>query len=202
MGKHRWKGELAKPIRPRVIRPRGLRVTAKRAQAANRQMEALYRRAIKKEYLVKLDLLMDEYGITDKTDFFSLALALAIEHLPSFKIDATPLRLEGDDQGPQFVVQDNNRGRPTKWSPRPLNNLLNAVEEIKEKDSLSTDDEALSRLARRVKWSRPANQRREQWLKTLKNRLAEARRCARLVRIAEADLLEQLKQLSGPNPGN
>jgi hypothetical protein len=27
MGKHRWKGELAKPIRPKVIRPEGLAVT-------------------------------------------------------------------------------------------------------------------------------------------------------------------------------
>jgi hypothetical protein len=41
MGKHRWKGELAKPIRPKVIRPRGLRVTKKTAQVANEEMEDL-----------------------------------------------------------------------------------------------------------------------------------------------------------------
>jgi hypothetical protein len=69
MGKHRWKGELATPIRPKVIRPGGLRVTKKTAQVANEEMEDLYRRAIEEEYLVKLELLMDHYGITDKTDF-------------------------------------------------------------------------------------------------------------------------------------
>jgi hypothetical protein len=51
MGKHRWKGELAKPIRPKVIRPRGLRATKKTAQVANEEMEDLYLRAIEEEYL-------------------------------------------------------------------------------------------------------------------------------------------------------
>ena len=128
MTKHRWKGELAKPIRPKVIRPRGLRVTADTVAAANREMDDLYRKAIEKEYLAKLILLMDEYGIADKTDFFSLALALAIEHIPGFKIDPTPLRLEQiDDQGVQLVVQDNREGRPPEWPLKRLNNLLSAV---------------------------------------------------------------------------
>src|SRR5262249_54551939 len=116
---------------------------------------------------------MDEYGITDKTNFFNLALALAIEHVPGFGIDPTPLRLE---QG--LVVQDNREGRPPEWPLKRLDNLLSAVEETKKKHNLSTDREALSVLAQRAKWSRPANHRGspEQWLKTLKNRLAEARR--------------------------
>jgi hypothetical protein len=83
MGQHRWKGELAKPIRPKVIRPRGLRVTTKtEAEAANKEMEELYRQAIEEAWLVKLGLLMDEYGIADKDDFYSLALALAINTKP------------------------------------------------------------------------------------------------------------------------
>jgi hypothetical protein len=179
MTKHRWKGELAKPIRPKVIRPRGLRVTADTVAAANREMDDLYRKAIEKEYLAKLILLMDECGIADKTDFFSLALALAIEHIPGFKIDPTPLRLEQiDDQGVQLVVQDNREGRPPEWPLKRLNNLLSAVEETKRKQGLSKDREALSVLAQRGEWARPANHRGgpEQWLKTLKNRLAEARR--------------------------
>jgi len=172
MGKHRWKGELAKPIRPQVIRPRGLRVAADTVSKANNEMEALYRQAIWKEYHRKLGLLMDEYGITDKTDFFNLALALAIEHVPGFGIDPTPLRLE---EG--LVVQDNREGRPPEWPFKRLNNLLSAVEETKKKHSLSTDREALSVLAQRAEWSRPANHRGspEQRLKTLKNRLAEVR---------------------------
>ena len=137
MGKHRWKGELAKPIRLKVIRPQGLRVTAKTARAANKQMEDLYRQAIENEYLAKLELLMDEYGITDKTDFSNLALALAIEHVPGFRIDPTPLRLEQfDDQGIQVVVQDNREGRKPKWSLKRRNDLRRDVEE-KNKNCLS-----------------------------------------------------------------
>jgi hypothetical protein len=179
MGKHRWKGELGKPIRPKVIRPRGLRVTKKTAQVANAEMEDLYRRAIEEEYLVKLELLMHRYGITDKTDFPSLALALAIElGIPGFKIDPMPLRLEQiDDQGIQLVVQDNRKGpRPKWWLKR--RKLLAAVTATKKKYRLSKDNEALSVLANRSEWSPPGNYRgdREQWLKTLKNQLAEARR--------------------------
>jgi hypothetical protein len=61
---HRWTGELAKAIRPKVVRPRGLAVTAETVQAANKEMEDLYQQAIENEYLVKLHLLMDDYGIT------------------------------------------------------------------------------------------------------------------------------------------
>lgn len=177
MGKHRWKGELAKPIRLKVIRPQGLRVTAKTARAANKQMEDLYRQAIENEYLAKLELLMDEYGITDKTDFSNLALALAIEHVPGFRIDPTPLRLEQfDDQGIQVVVQDNREGRKPKWSLKRRNDLRRDVEE-KNKNGLS-DHEALSILvSQRAEWARPPNHRGglEAWRKTLKNQLAVAR---------------------------
>jgi hypothetical protein len=171
---HRWTGELAKPIRPKVVRPRGLAVTAETVQAANKEMEDLYRQAIENEYLVKLNLLMDDYGITDKTNFFRLALALAHEHVRGFKLDLT-LRLDGPDEGPWLVVQDNNRGRPPKWPEKRLD-LLSAVEQAKKKHNLSRDHDALSQLARHGKWFRPAGQRSEQWLKTLKNQLAQARK--------------------------
>jgi cytochrome P450 len=83
--KRRWKGELAKPIRPKVIRPRGLAITdAKTVARANEEMEDLYRQAIEEKRAEKLCLLMDHYGIADKADFFSLALALAIDHHPGF----------------------------------------------------------------------------------------------------------------------
>jgi hypothetical protein len=123
-----------------------------------------------------------------KTNFFRLALALAHEHVPGFKLDLT-LRLDGPDEGPWLVVQDNNRGRPSEWPEKRLD-LLSAVEQAKKRHNLSTDHDALSLLARHGKWSRPAGPRSEQWLKTLKNRLAEARRVAVLVRTAEAGLLD------------
>jgi hypothetical protein len=179
MGKHRWRGELAKPIRPKVIRPRGLRVTKTTAQAANKEMEDLYQRAIEEEYLVKLELLMDHYGITNKTDFPSLALALAIElGIPGFRVDPTPLRLEQIGEGISLVVQDSRKGPRPRWSLKRRADLLSAVEEVKKKGSISTDHEALRVLARRPEWSPPDNHRggEEQWRKTLKNRLAEARR--------------------------
>jgi hypothetical protein len=179
MGKHRWKGGLARPIRPKVIRPRGLRVTKKTAQFANEEMEALYRRAILREYLVKLELLMDHYGITDKTDFPSLALALAIElRIPGFKVDPTPLRAEQiGDEGIQLIVQDHWKGPRPKW-PLKRHKLLSAVTATKQRQRISKDNEALSILANHPEWAPPYNYRgdRDRWLKTLKNQLAEARR--------------------------
>jgi hypothetical protein len=149
----------------------GLRVTTKTPRAANKQMEDLYRQAIEEEYAVKLDLLMDHYGITDKTDVLSLALALAIEYVPGFKVDPTPLRLEQvGDEAIHLVVQDNREGRSPKW-PFKRHKLLSDVEETKQKRKISTDHEALSHLAQRGEWARPANHRggAEQWLKILKN---------------------------------
>jgi hypothetical protein len=187
MGKHRWKGELAKPIRPKIIRPRGLHVTKKRAQVANKEMEDLYQQAIEEEYLRKLELLMNEYGITDKTDFCSLALALALElRIPGFKVDRS-LRLSHGDWG--VALHGRKRRHPREWPPERLLRLLTAVEEIKKKHSLSTDHEALSQLAQRGEWSPAANYRgtAKQWLKTLKNRLAEARQLKRTVEVLEVD---------------
>jgi hypothetical protein len=37
MGKHRWKGELATPIGPKVIRPGGLRVSKKQRKWPTRK---------------------------------------------------------------------------------------------------------------------------------------------------------------------
>ena len=97
----RWKGELARPIRPKVKRPRGLAVTDDETVArANDEMEGLYQQAINEEYQTKLNRLMGHYGIANKNDFSSLALALAIDHVPGFRLDPTPLRLEKiDDDG-------------------------------------------------------------------------------------------------------
>ena len=187
MGKHRWKGELAKPIRPKVIRPRGLRVTTETAaRKANKEMEDLYRRAIEEAWLVKLELLMDHYKITDKTDFRSLALKLALElRIPGFKV-ASPRPDSNDLEKIRFITWGSKKGRPPKRF-----DVLSAVEGIKKKHSISTDDEALSHLAGRGEWPR---------LKTLKNRLAEERR---LKRLAEAETRRLSKWISpGRNPGN
>jgi hypothetical protein len=196
MGKHRWKGELAKPIRPKVIRPQGLAVTdAETVARANEEMEDLYRQAIEETLVEKLPLL-DHYGISDKADFFSLALALAIDHVPGFGIDPTPLRQEQISDGVALVVQDNRTGRRLEWPPERLDSLLSAVEDAKRKHGLSTDREAIAVVARKGKWGRPANHKgnHEQWLETLESRLQDAKRSKRRIEHFLKDL--------GQNSGN
>lgn len=191
MGKHRWKGELAKPIRPKVIRPQGLAVTdAETVARANEEMEDLYRQAIEETRVEKLRLLMDHYGISDKADFFSLALALAIDHVPGFGIDPTPLRQEQISDGIALVVQDNRTGRRLEWPPERLDSLLSAVEGVKRKHGLSTDREAIAVVARKPKWRRPANHKgnHEQWLETLESRLQDAKRHKRQIEHLLKDL--------------
>jgi hypothetical protein len=203
----RWKGELARPIRPKVKRPRGLAVTNKKTVArANDEMKGLYQQAINEEYQTKLNRLMEHYGIANKNDFSSLALALAIDHVPGFRIiDPTPPRLEKiSDDGLALVVQDNNRGRRLVWTLERLNDLLTAVESTRRRHSRSTDREALLLVARHGNWLRPGNHRgsHEQWIETLESRLQDAKR---IKRIADRDrkLLEKIAdELSGQNSGN
>jgi len=203
MGKkqRRWKGELAKRIRPKVIRPKALRVTdAETVAKANTEMNGLYQPAIEKEQLEKLDLLMAHYGIADRNDFFSLALALAIDHMPGFQVDPTPLRLEGDEDGPWLVVQGNKRGRRLEWPSERLDSLLRAVEDAKRRHGFSEDREALADIARKNKeWSRPANHQGsfEQWLETLESRLQDAKRRKR-----EIESLKTQIEALGQNSGN
>jgi hypothetical protein len=201
MGKHRWKGELAKPIRPKVIRPRGLAVTdAETVARANEKMEDLCRQAIEKRRVEKLRLLMDYYGIADHANFFSLALALAIDHVPGFRIDPTPLRREQISDGLALVVQDNRTGRRLEWPPERLDSLLSAVEDAKRKHGLSTDREAIAVVARNRNWGQPANHKgnREQWLETLESRLQDAKRSKREIE----HLLKDLNWHFGQNSGN
>jgi hypothetical protein len=177
--KRRWKGELARPIRPKVIRPHGLAITdAETVARANAEMEDLYRQAIEEKLVEKLSLLMDHYRVADKADFFNLALALAIEFVPGFRIDPTPLRLQQISDGVTLIVQDNRTGRRVEWSLERLDSLLNAVEDAKRKYDLSTDRDAIKVVARNRKWGQPANHKGdlEKWLETLESRLQDAKR--------------------------
>ena len=84
----RWKGELARPIRPNIVRPRGLAITdLETVEKANKEMIGLYNEAIEQKFLEKLRLLMEHYEILDKDDWFSLALSLAVDHVPGFRVD-------------------------------------------------------------------------------------------------------------------
>jgi hypothetical protein len=177
--KRRYKGELAKPICVAVIPS---------FETTEQELEECYRDVIRKERIEKLDLLMELYAIANRTDFFHLALALAIDHVPGFQVEPpTALRLEHGDWG--ALLHGHKRGRPREWPLERLLRLLNAVEETTQRLGLSTDREALWHLARRTEWRPSANHRGDlkQWLETLESRLQDAKRSAAILRELEEE---------------
>jgi len=162
--KPRYKGELAKPIYVGSIPIEG----------TNEEQQEWIEQVIEQEAIEKLPLLMGHYKIPDKDDYFSLALALARDHVPGFRVvPDTPLKLKHSNWGAVILA---NRGRRRAWTPERLNALIDAVEDTKKKLSISKDREALEILAQRGKWARPVNRSPQEWRKTLQNQLALARR--------------------------
>jgi hypothetical protein len=203
--KRRWTGELARPIRPRVNRPRGLAVTdIETVTKANNEMNDLYRAAIQEQFLEKLLLLMEHYEISDKEDWFSLALALAIDHVPGFRVSLR-LALEGGQDLGAVVHRDGKKvGRRRLWTSDRLERLLDAVEQEKKKSGIRKDREALSRLARRQEWARPATHRKGHlsWIETLESRLQDAKKFKRLVDRKLKELRDIARQIASENSGN
>jgi hypothetical protein len=200
--KHRWQGELARPIRPRVIRPLNLCfVDPNNIAQANEEMARLTEEAIAQEYFQKLDLLMKHYSIPDPNDWFSLALALAVDHVPGFQVENN-FGIEQIGPGIGLVVHTGHKktGRRITWSVEHLEDLLDDVEKAKKRYGLTRDREALSRMARLQKWAPPANHRGgwSQWIETLESRLQEAKALRRKVN----KLLEILRNSRGRNSEN
>jgi hypothetical protein len=160
--KRTYKGELAKPIYVGSIPIEG----------ANEEQEWI-EQVIEQERIEKLPLLMEHYKIEGKDNYLSLALALAMDHVPGFQVKQTALKLNHGNWG---AVIRANIGRPTIWPPERLDRLLNAVEETKRGRGLSEDREALKILMLRKEWSRPINRGEQQWLETLESRLQDAKR--------------------------
>jgi hypothetical protein len=67
--------------------------------------------AVYESRVEKLALLMEHYGIADKTDYFRLAVELAIDCVPGFRIGRASelLKLEHGDYGKEA---DHSSGRP------------------------------------------------------------------------------------------
>ena len=198
--KKKWTGELKKPIRVRVVRPRGLAITdAETVMKANEEMERLACDAIYDELIKKLRLLMEHYGIADKDDWFSLAIALATDHIPGFQIEWPLVTLPPGFSGP-VTTKEKKGGRPSYWDVDRLEQLGSAVESEKARHGIKTDREALSRLSRRREWSRPATHRgtAEQWIETLESRLQDGRAFLRRIEKAEAEL----QAIADRNSGN
>jgi hypothetical protein len=164
--KPRYKGELAKPIRVGSIPIR----------ATNEEQSEWIEQVIEQEMIEKLPLLMEHYKIADKDDYFSLALALAMDHVKGFRVVRAALKLKHGNWGAVINVR-----RPTAWPRERLLRLLNAVEAAKQRYELSTDREALAVVRREREWQPPANHRGDlkQWLETLESRLQDAKRIRR-----------------------
>jgi hypothetical protein len=176
-GQHRWKGELAKPLLVGVaLTNKDLERLATNEDLINEDLDNRLQQAIRESRIEKLALLIEHYKIADKTDYLSLALKLAIDHVPGFRIGRASelLKLEHPDYG---KVLGNKRGRRREWTPERLDSLLSAIEQTKREYGVLKDREALTIIARRRAWSRPANHQGDskQWIKTLENRLQEAR---------------------------
>ena len=166
-GPHLYKGELAKPLLA------GVYLTDKMKAA---ELDACLQKAVYERRVEKMALLMEHYRIEDKTDYFSLALKLAIAHVPGFQVGRAHelLRLKHGDYG---AVLGNKRGRQRAWFSDRADRLKTLVEETKKKHHFKSDREALEFVvARNVEWRRPANRDRQKWIKTLRNRLSAARR--------------------------
>ena len=175
MGKKRprWKGDLAKPIYVGSI---PLEATS------DEEASAWIEQVIAREIMGKIPLLMRHYGIADEDDPLSLALALARDFVPGFQVVDVPLKLKHGTWG---AVIRANIGRRIEWPPRRLNKLLNAVEKTKQRRGLSTDLEALEILTQREEWARPikGSEGANEWLKTLQNRLADARHLSKVAAV-------------------
>jgi hypothetical protein len=101
--------------------------------AAYRRLQARHERTaaafLAQEYLRKLPLLFEHYGITDNNDVAALALALALDHVPGLKV-LEPHR-------------KSKRGAKPKWDSGRLDNLLETVESIKLQHPKFNDRRAL-----------------------------------------------------------
>jgi hypothetical protein len=190
----RWKGSLAKPIRePQVIRSQGYLVVESTLAAENAAMRQAIDEAIARAWQEKLPLLFEHYGIEDKSDYFSLSLALAIDHVPGFAVKHVTWKLSEGDYG--VVEPATKAGRHRDWTSERLRALLDAVEAVKRDKKVGTDREALLLLSRRKPWKAPANHRGEatQWVETLETRLQEAKKIDKKAKL----LAEGLSEIKG-----
>jgi hypothetical protein len=145
--------------------------------------------------------------IPDKDDWFGLALALAIDHVPGFQWEWPLIELPVDWKassgfsGP-VTINQKKVGRHKEWGFDRLERLLVAVEQEKAQHGVRTDRAAISRLARRPEWAPPATHRGEfqGWIETLEARLQDAKRFRRLVEQAENDLKAIFKNSGNPKP--
>lgn len=168
-------GELATPIVPEIIlgfEGRVTRAKAKKRENAVRRRELRIARQIEKIRREKLALLMKHYGIDGERAWRSLALRLAIEHVPGFQVFKTKPR----------------RGAPVIWDCDRLLRLLTTVREVQKRSNLS--EKAACRVLAtkdefKREWGTPYGRSERSWIESLEFRLNDAKRFER--RIAESE---------------
>jgi len=214
--KKRNTGELEKaisrPLRPRVIRPKPfVGADGETIERENALMEELHEKAVAEAREAKLKLLLRRYSLT-KGDWHGLALALANDHEPGFKIDRQIAELPPGFCGPVLVkggqIIHKQTGRPVQWSVERLDCLLDAVEGEKKKTGLTKDIDVLPRLAKRKEWGPPPKHRSNSsrgeynaWVRTLQSRLHDAKRLKRAVESYNAEI-ENIQRKLANNSGN
>jgi hypothetical protein len=162
--RRRGKGELDKPIYVGSIP----------IKATNVEQQEWIEQVAEQAAIEKLPLLMERYGIADKDDYFSLALALARDFVPGFQVKETTLKLKHGNWG--AVIRAT---KTTKWPPGRLLRFLHAVEEAKQRHGFSTDREAIRLIMQKGEWRRPIDRDEQKWLETLESRLHDAKRIKR-----------------------
>jgi hypothetical protein len=165
----RYLGELATPITwPSPPMFEGY-ITHERVEAFwldydRHQQEA--EQLVQEVRLRKLSLLMSDYGIEDQNDTLQLAMMLACDHVPGFRV--VPERKK-------------TQGRKKEWDAEKLEALLDAVKSVKKQHRFN-DRQALAFLSNNARtaaeWGPPRHYKgtKKQWIETLESRLQDAKR--------------------------
>ena len=205
-----------KPIRPKVNRPHGFAVPddPEAIRRENALMEELHEKAVAAERRQKLKLLLRRHSLAEE-DYEGLALALAIEHEPGFRVDRQIAQMPPGFSGPVRLkdgkLVDAPKRRPLQWTVERLLRLLEAVQVEKEKSGLTKDLEVLQRLAGQNEWT-SANDRSNSprgafaaRVRTLQSRLHDAKKVKRrldeLTAIVEEANAEVARRKIGDDQG-
>jgi hypothetical protein len=172
--RRRYAGELATPIIwPAPPTFEGA-VTDERVQNFWRDYENHQRdveQRVTQKILQKMSLLIKHFEIADEDDAAALALALATEHVPGFKI-----------------VQEGKpkKGRKKYWDGEKLMALHSAVQQVRHHHNFN-DRLALKFISNNSQWSKnwgpPPGYKgsKKQWIETLESRLQDAKRYVRYI---------------------
>jgi len=136
--------------------------------------------------LKKMSLLMKHFEIADESDVPALAWALALKHVPGFKI---------------IPEEKAKRGRKKEWHGGKLQALYDVVQSLKSKHGF-TDRQALKFLSNGPEFAsawRPTKDYRgspKQWVETLESRLQDAKRYVAYIESLPAQLLQEWTAVS------